>query len=584
MPSNPTNPTLSLRTLLDSGYFHKGGSFRISLKYKRILAVILAHNLLLLYGSPWVQEPWNAERIFFFPDSNPQNLPDLFRPYVSRSLVTELISSDTGRGDRRHKHPFILEFARLLLEIEYGETIVATEEDYDPETHEETPDTPFYTVDRMLRKVSDDIYQDYIKAIEACLDCDNFLPPDEIPSDDTEFRLALYEHIVAPLESELLKGFNISLDELVGPCHCEKHVHVQQAASVHQIGVSNIQSRTSTFSQRTPLLSRHQSATTLSANLSGLLQPSSQTGNGYTHNSYTVACICPMDVELAPVIAMLDEEHPTLPPARFHNNYTLGQIGGHNVVIVAMPEIGKSNAAAVVTQLRNDFECVRFCLLIGIGGGIPIKNVYDIRLGDVVVSKPTATFGGVVEFDRGKLHADGKFERTGSSNKPSAELLSRLRRLQAHHKMNGNEITKHLSEMLEKFPHMEKEGYAHQGVEHDILFQATYHHRDQDVSNCSGCDKRRIIERTPRESTLPRVHYGTIGSADSVVKDAEIREKLAKEQIICVDMEAAGLMDFFPCLIIRGISDYADTHKNKRWQPYAAATAAAFAKDLLSLY
>ena len=48
-------------------------------------------------------------------------------------------------------------------------------------------------------------------------------------------------------------------------------------------------------------------------------------------------------------------------------------------------------------------------------------------------------------------------------------------------------------------------------------------------------------------------------------------------------MEAAGLMDSFPCLVIRGICDYADSHKNKRWQPYAAATAAAFAKELLGV-
>ncbi|KAL3444390.1 hypothetical protein BJX65DRAFT_310973 [Aspergillus insuetus] len=46
-------------------------------------------------------------------------------------------------------------------------------------------------------------------------------------------------------------------------------------------------------------------------------------------------------------------------------------------------------------------------------------------------------------------------------------------------------------------------------------------------------------------------------------------------------MEAAGLMNTYPCLVIRGICDYADSHKNKAWQGYAAATAAAFAKELL---
>jgi nucleoside phosphorylase len=48
-------------------------------------------------------------------------------------------------------------------------------------------------------------------------------------------------------------------------------------------------------------------------------------------------------------------------------------------------------------------------------------------------------------------------------------------------------------------------------------------------------------------------------------------------------MEAAGLMNSFPCLVIRGICDYADSHKNSQWQAYAARTAAAYAKGLLSV-
>jgi nucleoside phosphorylase len=67
-----------------------------------------------------------------------------------------------------------------------------------------------------------------------------------------------------------------------------------------------------------------------------------------------------------------------------------------------------------------------------------------------------------------------------------------------------------------------------------------------------------------------------------VIKHGNTRDKIAKEEgVICFEMEAAGLMDNFRCLVIRGICDYADSHKNKVWQPYAAATAAAFARALL---
>jgi hypothetical protein len=48
-------------------------------------------------------------------------------------------------------------------------------------------------------------------------------------------------------------------------------------------------------------------------------------------------------------------------------------------------------------------------------------------------------------------------------------------------------------------------------------------------------------------------------------------------------MEATGLMDEFLCLVICGICGYADSDKNRRWQPYAATTAAAYAKELLSI-
>lgn len=51
--------------------------------------------------------------------------------------------------------------------------------------------------------------------------------------------------------------------------------------------------------------------------------------------------------------------------------------------------------------------------------------------------------------------------------------------------------------------------------------------------------------------------------------------------MLCFEMEAAGLMNSFLCLIIRGICDYADSYKNKDWQPYAVVTGAIYAKELL---
>ena len=83
------------------------------------------------------------------------------------------------------------------------------------------------------------------------------------------------------------------------------------------------------------------------------------------------------------------------------------------------------------------------------------------------------------------------------------------------------------------------------------------------------------------------IHYGTIASGNTLVKDAMYRDEvlswLRRENIrpLCFEMEAAGLMNAFPCMVIRGICDYGDSHKNDEWQRYAAAAAAAFAKELL---
>jgi nucleoside phosphorylase len=279
---------------------------------------------------------------------------------------------------------------------------------------------------------------------------------------------------------------------------------------------------------------------------------------------------------------MLDQTHPSLPTQRDQNSYTLGEMEGHNIVIAVLPEIGTNSAATVAIQLLNDFSFIRFGLLVGIGGGVPSEeDGNDIRLGDVVISKPTASFGGVVQYDSGKYSTNGGFERTGALAKPPLILRTSVEMLAAGHRIRGSRVPQYLSDMLQKNPAMEEE-FSHPGAQHDQLFQADYPHPGG--PNCRRCDLQRVVERDARRNEHPKFHYGTIGSANTVVKDAGLREGLRRGlKIICVEMEAAGLTDSFPCLVIRGICDYADSHKNKKWQPYAAATAAAYMKELLSI-
>jgi len=239
----------------------------------------------------------------------------------------------------------------------------------------------------------------------------------------------------------------------------------------------------------------------------------------------------------------------------------------------------------------NTFPAIKVGLMVGIGGGVPPK----VRLGEVVVSTPVDQYPGVVQWDLGKTETDGHFRRTGALNNPPGVLLTALAALETQHEMEGSKIPDYLDELKLKWPRLATKYLRADSLE-DLLFKADYNHVNESTTitedsydksegeeNCQSCDKTKIVKRKPRDM---RVHYGLIASGNQVIKDATLRGRLNKDlggHVICIEMEAAGLMDNFPCIVIRGICDYADSHKNKNWQEHAAATAAAFAKELLNL-
>lgn len=300
-----------------------------------------------------------------------------------------------------------------------------------------------------------------------------------------------------------------------------------------------------------------------------------------SHKDYLIAWICALPLEMAAAKAMLDETHPSLsqPPAD-HNSYTLGSMGDHAVVIACLPYgvYGTTSAATAVAEMRLTFPCFQFGLMVGIGGGVPSKHA-DIRLGDVVVSKPSATSGGVIQYDYGKTVHGGRIERTGSLNKPHPTLLTAMANIESNRILGKDPVKGIIHDMLK----MDEEAQKIFGQpENDWLFDAAYSHEDRD-SECGACDRTRLIPREARATDGPKIHYGLIASGNQVMKDGQTRDRIAAPQgILCFEMEAAGLMDQLPCLVIRGICDYCDSHKNKDWQGYAALTAAAYARNLLS--
>ncbi|CAG8109765.1 unnamed protein product, partial [Penicillium nalgiovense] len=302
-----------------------------------------------------------------------------------------------------------------------------------------------------------------------------------------------------------------------------------------------------------------------------------------SHDDYTVGWICALPVETAAAKLMLDKIHPPLPRLPMdQNTYILGNIGQHNIVIATLPggAYGSTSAATVGMQLLSSFHAIRIGFMVGIGGGVPSSNP-DIRLGDVVVSQPTDTSGGVIQYDLGKALSGGQFQRIGMLNRPPKVLLTALATLQAHHLTEDSRVVEFISNIQAKMPPRKVTKFA-RPTQADDLFQVEYDHVTS--ITCLNCDRSKLFPRPSRDHEEPVVHYGLIGSANQVVRDGRLRDRLARDLgVYCLEMEAAGLMNDFQCLVIRGICDYADSHKNKEWQGYAAAVAAAYAKELLQV-
>ncbi|KAK4079552.1 hypothetical protein Trihar35433_657 [Trichoderma harzianum] len=304
--------------------------------------------------------------------------------------------------------------------------------------------------------------------------------------------------------------------------------------------------------------------------------------------SYTVGWICAISTERVAAEAFLDEKHEGPEDVYVHDNndYTLGEMGRHNVVIAVLPdgEYGTASVATVARDMLHTFPNIRIGLMVGIGGGAPSAE-HDIRLGDIVVSAPRNGKGGVLQYDFSKTMKDQNFQQIGFLDQPPSVLRAAIAGLKAQYEAEGHQLGEMVSGILANKRRLQK-NYRQPDPSSDQLFQSEIVHPPDGrrcaafcLDNPSNLQPRH--ERTEDDDN-PTIHYGTIASADQLMNDAKLRDRLAVEDsVLCFDTEAAGLMNHFPCLVIRGICDYSDSHKNADWHGYAAMTAAAYAKDLL---
>jgi nucleoside phosphorylase len=286
----------------------------------------------------------------------------------------------------------------------------------------------------------------------------------------------------------------------------------------------------------------------------------------FSHKDYTVGWICVLPTtEMAAAAAMLDEIHLELPAADHHdeNVYQLGRIGDHNVVIACLPAetTGKVSAAIAAKDMVRSFPSIRFGLMVGVGGGVPFRGqdlsdrneedesdddeteeMEDIRLGDVVISLHSKSTEAVVQYDFGKSLQEREFVHTGKLNTPPRILLNAVARIQADHARGHHKIPGLLAKMISENPAMSGK-FQYQGASKDRLFKSDVVHLEgkKSCKGCCGPDSVNLVKRKDRSDIAPKIHYGTIGSADQVMKDAILRDKWAlKEKILCFKMEAAG--------------------------------------------
>jgi nucleoside phosphorylase len=307
-----------------------------------------------------------------------------------------------------------------------------------------------------------------------------------------------------------------------------------------------------------------------------------------SRRGFEVAIICALTIEADAVEALFDqywdEDHSFGKSPSDPNAYTTGSIGRHNVVLAHMPSIGKASSAAVAAQCRTSYPNIKLALIVGVCGAVPFVPNADIEiiLGDIIISK------GVVQYDFGRrlperfVRKDTLLDSLGRPNLEIRALLGKLEGRRGRMMLN-KKIIGHLIE-LQKEADLQSQ---YPGNSYDKLFKASFRHLSDGTTceecNCDGQLMPRI--RLEQQEIQPAVHFGLIASGDTVMKSGTERDEIAKQEgIIAFEMESAGVWDTFPCIVIKGACDYADSHKTKKWQRYAAATAAACAKAFLEFW
>ncbi|KAH8883240.1 purine and uridine phosphorylase [Thozetella sp. PMI_491] len=296
---------------------------------------------------------------------------------------------------------------------------------------------------------------------------------------------------------------------------------------------------------------------------------------------YNIVWLAPLEIEARAALRLIDNPHRGRFPMSRGDDYVFqaGDMCGHNVIIATLPagqEYGTGSAAALASQVKRFFPNLWFGLLVGVAAGLPnLERIppRDIRLGDILVGLAEGESAGLIAYDLGKETSEPNFQllRHGHVLAVTETVVrSAIGSIKLRAPNDAEIIAEYYNSIKDK-EHPDGT-FIDPGQQNDKLYQL----------DDSGAEH--VVDRPRRpDSRRTRVWYGPIGSGEKLMRNARKRNELRDHyNLIGLEMEAAGTMNRIPVGVIRGVCDYGDEHKNKEWQPYAAAMAGAYAKAILA--
>ncbi|KAL7946793.1 hypothetical protein V8C42DRAFT_352307 [Trichoderma barbatum] len=637
----------ALNSLLDKNMFRpiSPGAYLQGLAIERFdhqektsLALALARCLMVFFDKSLERAicNWNTESIFIMRSAQSHGEARWHILVRSRppGFKHPNVHDKIGPGN-----PILLSFAKLLLEITNGETIKL---DVDPQNINKNIGN-WAQMCGYVEEARQDRNSFYLQAVQGCLYLHMHLQRGQdqhTTLSGTAMREVIYEQIVRNLEKELHpEGLKRKRRGSFSEHPQSKRAYVAEPLELierqeypqRHLGISSPLRGPNVLiprilRQSTSSLSN--SSRDLSKNIFRSVTMSTIVPSDRDH--FDVAIICAIPTEYNAICQIFDEFWDEDGDcygraAGDLNTYTTGRVGKHNVVLALLPQMGKSNAAAAAASFRSSYNSIELALLVGVCGGVPRVGGCaedEILLGDVVISK------AVVQYDFGRKYPNG-FMRKNSFEDNLSKAAKNIQGL-----LNTFETDRGLgllqSQTAQFLTQLQNSGqskirrtfnkYKYPGTVNDRLFRSDYRHKhhgsgahlcttcnsDSEVvceealnETCEalGCEESYLVDRerlqekkelelsSPGEAQEPAIHIGAVASGDTVLKSGEDRDSIAtKEGVIAFEMEGAGIWGEIPCIIVKGVCDYADSHKHKKWQDFAAATAAAAAKALLHRY